>query len=598
MARPPDARALLNRARDLHGRWPLRVVWLVGVPLGAVALLDPHLNLIGSPALCLLNALPVILCALLLLALTRRVALSGLVAAGLAAVVFAANRIKLRELQDVIVPHDLRLVGQVLTHAEFFARYAEVGALAVVLGGLGLVGLGGLFRYEPALRGLTTGRRLPLGAAAACLGVALAYPVTPLGQLYAPDALPSDPRPTASARQIGLIATFLKVTGSMQVGLPDYDAEVALAHFGLQAPAARAVPRTGRPPDLVVVMAESFFDPSILNGVERVPQLDAFYRMREGAVSGQLAVPAGAGGGTMRTEFEFLTGVALHHLSAHPYPYYSLVRASFPSLPRLLKGTGYEALALHPHRPTFWNRNVAYPNLGFDAFHSEGTFPKHRDGFFLSDSVLVDRIISLLDDEAPRFIFAVSIEGHGPWTRRPVADPARRDAIGVPEALSEQDVTAFRNVLYHLENTSEALLRLHDFIQARETPTALLVFGDHLPYPGTVYQTLGFENGRTEAEQAVPFLIAANYPIAPGHVDTCAHFLGGLLLDVAGVEVGGEFAWNAHLRRAADGLTPASGRLLCALPSDLAADQHHLQTAWMALAWGGDRLLRAALDRP
>src|SRR5690606_12949684 len=313
--------------------------------------------------------------------------------------------LKFRELQDVLVPHDVRLIGQVLTNAEFFVRYTRWGVIALLVGAAGLATVAALARFEPADPRLTPLRRFAGGSLIVVMLLMMTQPGNPASWPF--ERLNTDPRPTTSARTTGLIVTLVRVTTDMSRELPQFD-EGVVADFNRRYPpeSATNVESRGPLPDIVVVMSESYFDPSVLRGVGEVPQLKAFRAIAAGATSGALAVPTGAGGGTMRTEFEFLTGTSLRHLPSHPYPYYSLIRPGFPSLPNILRGLGYQTIAMHPHRPTFWNRNIAYPDLGFDVFLSERSFERKRDGFFISDRALVNRIIHEMDEEAPQFIFA------------------------------------------------------------------------------------------------------------------------------------------------------------------------------------------------
>ncbi len=74
------------------------------------------------------------------------------------------------------------------------------------------------------------------------------------------------------------------------------------------------------------------------------------------------------GAGTSASEFEFLTGNSMAFLPSGSIPYQQYVLEPTYSLASLLKEQGYSTLAFHPGTRTSWQRDLAYPLLGFDSF--------------------------------------------------------------------------------------------------------------------------------------------------------------------------------------------------------------------------------------
>ena len=69
---------------------------------------------------------------------------------------------------------------------------------------------------------------------------------------------------------------------------------------------------------------------------------------------------------------------------------------------------------------------------------------------------------------------------------------------------AEQAEHQFRQYFYHLHNADAELARMAEFISAREWPTVILLFGDHLPALSAAYKELGFKNGRVpRAEKGI-----------------------------------------------------------------------------------------------
>ena len=73
----------------------------------------------------------------------------------------------------------------------------------------------------------------------------------------------------------------------------------------------------------------------------------------------------------MNSEFEVLTGMNIDDFGIGEYPYKTIVKeTACESLAYDLKPYGYQAFAIHNNTGDFYDRNLVYPNLGFDTFTS------------------------------------------------------------------------------------------------------------------------------------------------------------------------------------------------------------------------------------
>jgi phosphoglycerol transferase MdoB-like AlkP superfamily enzyme len=239
-------------------------------------------------------------------------------------------------------------------------------------------------------------------------------------------------------------------------------------------------------PDIVVVMSESFWDPTQLPGVTIAPDPIPTVRALR---SGSMFSPE-FGGMTANIEFEALTGFSNAFLPAGSIPYQQYVRTPTPSLATFLKSQGYKARAVHPGTNWFWNRGTVYADFGFDDFHSEETLPPmEKRGPLASDAAMTDEIIREADNnDDPVFLFAVSLQNHGPY------EPHRyyNTTHSVDAPISSW---ARESLLSYAEGSSDAdhgLRRLIDWAKARQRPTIIAFFGDHLPPLGPVYVETGF----------------------------------------------------------------------------------------------------------
>src|SRR4051794_12100727 len=119
-------------------------------------------------------------------------------------------------------------------------------------------------------------------------------------------------------------------------------------------------------PDIIIVMSESFWDPTALPDVTITPDPEPTVRSLR---SGSMFSPE-FGGMTANIEFEALTGFTNAFLPYGSIPYQQYVRTPTPSLATFLKSQGYRARAIHPGTNWFWNRGAVYADFGFNDFKS------------------------------------------------------------------------------------------------------------------------------------------------------------------------------------------------------------------------------------
>ena len=121
------------------------------------------------------------------------------------------------------------------------------------------------------------------------------------------------------------------------------------------------------------------------------------------------------GGGTANSEFEFLTGATTAFVGLGKIPYQLYQMNGVNSLAKDLKELEYTATAMHPQNPVNYHRDKIYQQLGFGDFLSIGDFegaPCYHAG--VCDYATYDKILDLLrTDEAPQFIFDVTMQNHG-----------------------------------------------------------------------------------------------------------------------------------------------------------------------------------------
>lgn len=250
-------------------------------------------------------------------------------------------------------------------------------------------------------------------------------------------------------------------------------------------------------PDIIVVMNESFWDPTRLPGVTITPDPMPTIRKMQ---SGHMFSPE-FGGMTADIEFEALTGFSNAFLPYGSIPYQQDIHRPMPSLARFLSGQGYETRAIHPYQAWFWNRGNVYRDFGFDAFMSEEKLPSIRKrGDLASDDALTDEVIREADSmKKPFFYYVVTLQNHGPY------EPHRYETTHVRVSAGQMSEDSRQSLLSYTEGVHDAdaaFAKLVAWARKRSRPTILVFFGDHLPPLSAVYVESGFLKDNTPPRKA------------------------------------------------------------------------------------------------
>ena len=520
------------------------------------------------------NALPGLVLAALLAALTRRPGVSFLIVFALQWLVYYACTMKIAILDDPIGLQDLYFVTS-LNQASIavLGRYIEHPIL-LALGVLAVVALIAFLWWveKPAFRAFRTTQ-----VALAVVSIGLIYTMVaslpPWSTWYHKGTLRPSRFEAMPAILHGGLMSYLVYTHNKNMRTFQTVDAAAVRNLLAKVPVTTKPPAADAVhPDVVVILSESLFDSTIMKGMaglpETIPNVRASIAQGHG---GYMKVPT-FGGGTIRTEFEVITGMPMSAFPNAPFPYVTLVRDHIPGLVSELKKHGYRTIAVHGNDGSFWNRTNAYKAIGFDRFITKREFPKGaaHNGRWISDAVMTDIIIDQLGRATgPTFVFGLSMESHGPYTDKKTTDQAARDAVQIPPGLTPQESLELRNYLYHAHRADAQFARLLNALEARKRPTVLLFFGDHLPGLRDVFQTTGFYDNRPAVKQYVPWvLVRTDQPGDKTIPHAESWMLPGMLLQLAGFDDDPYFALTNGLSRQ---LSPESKTLPPALARGLNA---------------------------
>ena len=356
---------------------------------------------------------------------------------------------------------------------------------------------------------------------------------------------------TSVYRSSGAVAEFLRNTEFMEVEQPEDTAPETVSAIVSGAKADPLPAVSTQHPNILAIMNESWADFEDFGNITLSESTMDYIKSLDNAVVGH-AYTSVFGAGTSTSEFEFLTGDSMAFLPSGSIPYQQYILGASDSLATLLKGYGYEARAFHPGEKTSWQRNIAYPRLGFDSFKcgDDMDVPQTDEHGYVSDDSDFRQVIWEFEHKqegTPLFLFNVTIQNHGAYT---VEDyPAEVTVEDAPGAYPKAE-----QYLTLANKTDEAFRQLVEYFEQQTEPTIIVMFGDHQPSVEQEFLDMAYgvsEDGMTMEQYMdkfkVPFVIWANYPLTgekPGI--TSLNFLAQYVLRDAGIQTSafGSYLWN------------------------------------------------------
>lgn len=497
------------------------LIWAVGVALVGLyfaaapiaqwtALL---ISYIKSPALLVLNTLPVLLIALLFWLVFNRVwmgvAMSGIVTV----VMHLINYYKITLRNDPFLAADVLLVSEA---ANMTGAYTLNITAAAVLSVLAVIA--GIFLSAKLLRARISNlpARIALVLAVVLCGGLL------LNNVYFDDTLYSkteniernawffsrwSDRDQYISR--GFIYPFLHSVKNAVEKAPDgYDVAESAALLARYADAD--IPEDKKV-NIIGIMLEAYNDFSKFGVLEFGTDPYAYmHQLQQESIHGELVTNIFAGG-TIDTERSFVTG----------YPYMSEYRSELPTYVSYLKDQGYYAEGGHPGYDWFYNRRNVADWFGFDNYYFfEDRYAVEGDNLMMDSPFFAD-LLELYEGftsthTTPYFSFSVTYQNHGPYSDQLLYDGEH--AYAVDQGYSVEAYRILNNYLWGIKKTDEAIEELIESLRHDEEPVVVVLFGDHNPWLGDnsfVFDELGISLDRGTEEgfynyYNTPYIIWAN----------------------------------------------------------------------------------------
>ncbi|MGL4740383.1 MAG: LTA synthase family protein [Sarcina sp.] len=297
----------------------------------------------------------------------------------------------------------------------------------------------------------------------------------------------------------------------------------------------KAVAATTKKPNVIVVQLESFLDPYRLKGVEfKEDPIPNIRKLQEQGPQGKIEVPC-FGGGTVRTEFEVLTGYSANNLGPGEIPNNTILRKEpIESMAYILKKQGYDVTAIHNYLGNFYNRDEVYANFGFDSLVTQEYIDNLQYTYdYPSDMNNLGSIEELIKKDEPQFIFNVAVESHGPYSVD--YTPTEGREYTVSGDITQEERNQIQEYVDKATEVDKYVKSLIEYVEKSKEPTVIAMYSDHLPALKAIDNA---KNYPQDEKYQTEYFIWSNTGIKPEKQDIKAYQLSTYVLNLAGVDAG------------------------------------------------------------
>lgn len=298
-------------------------------------------------------------------------------------------------------------------------------------------------------------------------------------------------------------------------------------------------------PNILFVQLEAFMDPTEVKGIKYSEDpIPNFRKLTQTFTHGMASAPT-TGGGTVRTEFEVMTGNNIDYLTPGEIPYNTILKSKYyNSVVTTLKSEGYKAHAVHNFQGNFYGRNNAYAKLGFDDFTSKEYMSNYElnEREWVKDVILTKYIEKALDSTKDSdLVYTVSVQGHSSYP----TDAENYDfPIKVSGTLDQKVLNQMYYYVNQIKGTDDFIGELVDMVNKRDEDTIILFYSDHMPKL-KIFEDDDFYLDKYKA----PFAFYANFDIEKYDIDEIESYeLSSLMFKEAGLKYGPMERFNTYMK--------------------------------------------------
>lgn len=236
-------------------------------------------------------------------------------------------------------------------------------------------------------------------------------------------------------------------------------------------------------PNIIVILAESFFDVSLLND-DIVFNKEVTYNFNSLKKKGKLInmISSSYGGMTANVTFELLTGANMSYFSQGYVPFMQLYNnknsSNMPSIINDLKKNGYFSTIILGNDS--YNSEKVFSSLGFDKYLEIEEEENNVKGGYVSDEYISKLIVEEIRNKKDKNFFMVeTMQSHMDYYK------SKYDKYDIQinrSKLSSIDNDTLLSYSQGIYDADKMLKEVYDAIQKVNEDTIVVFFGDHLPY--------------------------------------------------------------------------------------------------------------------
>jgi len=199
---------------------------------------------------------------------------------------------------------------------------------------------------------------------------------------------------------------------------------------------------------------------------------------------------------------------------------------TYNSLPKLLKGIGYNTLAIHPDKGSYWNWVPALTAIGFEKTMEETDFnTDEKIGLGLCDGSYFKQIAPLMaKQKQPFYNFMITLTSHNPFEL-----PAQYRKLVLNEEFNETKLGGYFQCISYTDEQIGRFLGTLDKSGILEN-SVVVIYGDHTGvhkyYNDEIQQVQPQENWWLDDSKKIPLIIyhkgmkGREVAITGGQIDT------------------------------------------------------------------------------
>lgn len=304
-------------------------------------------------------------------------------------------------------------------------------------------------------------------------------------------------------------------------------------------------------PNVIVIMSEAFMDITKLPNIEfSADPMPTIRKLMNDYISGT-SITGSYGKNTSNIEFELFSGNSLKFLPDGFLPYRdepAIFGRDIYSMPKEFKKAGYSTVALHTWTGEFYNRDVVYPQIGFDKFLARESFENaEMSGRYIGDEYLMKQVIKEFEETSgPKFIFALTMQNHYPYATEYYRG-LEPEVIAKSDKLNRTNLDKLQGYVNGLCDVDDSVKLLIEYLETQDEPTIVLFYGDHYPLMTAMYAQIEYISDSEPnlfgeelyKMRTIPFFIYNNFNYQedyPKFNNITWNKLGSFLLSYAGID--------------------------------------------------------------